>query len=123
MLSREASATIDKTRLSPNLWIRMMWLPREDADPKDRPVVLLTDRRRFWFRGIPMMLGLLLAIVILVFHGPIWLAITALVIVGAVAFFDQGTNAYYEVRKDGTLGDYLGKNSPGFLREMRQTRP
>ena len=53
---------VDKSKMPGDLWVRMMWAPKDPAGIQDRPIVLVGDRRR-WLIGLtPTILGFLLLI-------------------------------------------------------------
>ncbi|HEX9094616.1 MAG TPA: hypothetical protein VF990_00795 [Candidatus Dormibacteraeota bacterium] len=91
---------VDKSKLSADLWLRMVWVPQASTDPDDRLIALVVDRKRFWISAIPMTLGLL----------------------AAYRYPRGGQSGYYEVREDGSLGDFLGSQIPAALKGMRPTK-
>lgn len=115
---------IDKSKVSADLWVRMVWAPQASTDPDDRPIALVTDRRRFLRSAIPMTLALLAAIALILVHAsPLLLLLALAVSFAAFRYGRGGRSGYYEVRKDGSLGDYLGMRVPSGLRGMRPTKP
>ena len=115
---------IDKSKLSADLWVRMVWAPATTTDPDDRPIALVTDRSRFWLPIIAMIVALLVGLILILAHAaPILLLLVLLISFGAIRYERGGRSGYYEVRPDGSLGDYLGRRVPFGLREMRPTKP
>lgn len=114
---------VDKSKLPGDLWVRMMWTPKEPAGIQERPIALIGDRRR-WLIGLtPTILGFLLLIVLALIRAPLLVLILpmALAVVGA-RYATGGQAGFYEVRDDGSLGDFLGRKAPLGLREMRRTK-
>jgi hypothetical protein len=115
---------VDKSKLPGDLWVRMMWAPKEAAGIQDGPIALVGDRRRWRIGIIPTVLGFLLLIALAVIRAPVLLLILPMAISVAGARYTTGGHAgYYEVRDDGSLGDFLGRRTPLGLREMRRTKP
>jgi hypothetical protein len=116
-------SVIDKSKLPRDLWLRMVWAPGASPDPDDRPIALVTDRRRFSISVIPVGLALLVALVLLLLHAPavLLLPLFLLLYVG-YRYSVGGRTGYYEVREDGSLGDFLGRQIPAALRGMRPTK-
>jgi hypothetical protein len=101
----------------------MMWVPQTTRDPDDRPIVLISDRRRLWLAGIPMLLVFALAVAVAILRGPGWLLIALVLVEFLIAWLARGGKAgYYEVRRDGTLGDYLGNRMPAVIRDMQRAK-
>lgn len=114
---------VDKSKLSADLWLRMVWAPQASTDPDDRPIALVVDRKRFWISAIPMTLGLLAAIALLLVHASPALVLPLLaVLFVAYRYARGGQSGYYEVREDGSLGDFLGSQIPAALKGMRPTK-
>src|ERR1700694_2555797 len=99
----------------------MTWTPREGSEPDERPIVLITDRRRWTIGLIPAVLGILLLSAFFLAHVPAFVLILPLVVIVAGARYGGGgQSGYYEVREDGSLGDFLGRRMPPVLRGMRR---
>jgi hypothetical protein len=114
---------IDKSKLPADLWLRMVWAPQARTDPDDRPIALVVDRKRFWISAIPMTLGLLAAIILLLAHASTALVLPLLAVLFLTYRYARGgLTGYYEVREDGTLGDFLGSQIPAAIKGMRPTR-
>jgi hypothetical protein len=114
---------VDKSKLPADLWVRMVWSPKDPSDPEERPLALVTDRRR-WMTGlIPTAVGILLLIALAIVHAPLALLLLPMVLslVGA-RYAAGGPSGYYEVREDGSLGDFLGRKTPPGLSAMRRSR-
>src|SRR5438132_314479 len=60
---------LDKAKLPPDIWARILWLPADDSDRSQRPIVLVTDRPRFLIGGIPAVAALFVAVVLLLARG------------------------------------------------------
>ena len=114
---------LDKSKLPADLWVRMTWAPKEGSEPDERPIVLITDRRRLTIGLIPAVLGILLLSALFLARAPVVLLILpmAIAIVGA-RYGGGGKTGYYEVNEDGSLGDYLGRKIPVVLRYMRRAK-
>jgi hypothetical protein len=114
---------LDKSKLPGDLWVRMTWTPKEDSEAGERPIVLITDRRRWMIGLIPAVLGILLLSAIFLARAPVVLLLLPMAIIVAGARYGGGGKAgYYEVNKDGSLGDFLGRKIPVVLRYMRRTK-
>jgi hypothetical protein len=115
---------VGKSKLPGDLWVRMMWAPKEVAGIQDQPIALVGDRRRWRIGLIPTVLGFLLVIALALIRAPLVLLILPMAIAVAGARYTAGGQAgYYEVRGDGSLGDFLGRKTPPGLSEMRRTKP
>jgi hypothetical protein len=115
---------LDESKLPSGAWARMLWLPRDDMDDSERPIVLITDRPRSLIGGIPMIAAFLVAIVLFLVRAPSATVLLLLVISIAAGIYARGgRNGYYEVAQDGSLGEFLGRRVPIGLRSMRRTRP
>ena len=114
---------LDKSKLPGDLWVRMAWTPKEGSDPDERPIVLITDRRRWMIGLIPAVLGILLFTALFLAHVPAFLLILPIGIsIAAARYGGGGLSGYYEVKEDGSLGDFLGRKVPPVLREMRRAK-
>jgi hypothetical protein len=101
----------------------MTWTPNEAAEPNERPIVLITDRRRLMIGLIPAVLGILLLSAFFLVHVPVVLLILPMAMIIAGARYGGGGQAgYYEVREDGSLGDFLGRKIPPVLRYMHRAK-
>lgn len=114
---------LDKSKLPGDLWVRMAWAPKEGSQPDERPIVLITDRRRWLIGLIPAVLGILILSGLFLAHVPVVLLIVPMAIIVAGARYGGGGQAgYYEVSEDGSLGDFLGRKIPVVLRYMRRAK-
>jgi hypothetical protein len=114
---------LDRSKLPSDLWIRMTWAPKEPPGIQDGPITLVTDRRRWVIGGIPALLGFVLAIALALVHAPLVLLILLLLVsLAGARYAAGGPSGYYDVRADGSLGDYLGRKTPLGLSEMRRTK-
>jgi hypothetical protein len=115
---------LDKAKLPPDTWARMLWLPADDSDRSERPIVLITDRPRFLIGGIPAVAALAVAVVLLLARVPVLVGFLFLAIsMGAGLYARGGKSGYYEVAKDGSLGHFFGRRVPPGLSAMRRTKP
>jgi hypothetical protein len=72
---------------------------------------------------IPVVLAGLLLVGLALAHAPLVLLILPILVGLAGGRYAAGGQAgYYEVREDGSLGDFLGQKTPPGLREMRRTK-
>jgi len=114
---------LDKSKLPGDLWVRMTWIPQEGSGPEERPIVLVTDRRRWTIGLIPAVLGILLLSALFLAHVPaVLLLLPMVVIVAGARYGGGGQSGYYEVNEDGSLGDFLGRKIPPVLRDMRRAK-
>jgi hypothetical protein len=73
--------------------------------------------------GGVMALGLIEALVVLLLHATVVLAVPGLVVALAAGMYANGGRAgFYEVEEDGSLGAYLGRSKPD-LDSMRARKP
>jgi hypothetical protein len=101
----------------------MTWAPQEPPGIQDRPITLVTNRRRWAIGLIPAILGGILLITLALLHAPLVLLILPMVVsVAGARYAAGGRSGYYEVRQDGSLGDFLGRKAPVGISEMRRTR-
>jgi hypothetical protein len=128
LLKRYASAgadgsVIDKSKLSGDLWVRMVWAPEASTDPDDRPIALVADRRRVWLSAIALVLAVVVAIVLILVRASTGLILPFLVVLFLGYRYSLGARTgYYEVRGDGSLGDFLGRQIPAAIKGMRPTK-
>ena len=114
---------LDRSKLPNDLWVRMVWAPKDGSGIQDQPIALVSDRRRWVMGLIPTVLGGLLLIALALIRAPVLLLIVPLVVSVAGARYAAGGQAgYYEVRADGSLGDFLGRKAPLGISEMRRTK-
>jgi len=114
---------LDKSKVPRDLWVRMTWTPKDGSEPDDRPIVLITDRRRWMIGLIPAVLGILLLSALFLARVPaVLLILPSAVIIAAARYGSGGQAGYYEVKEDGSLGDFLGRKVPPVLREMRRAK-
>ncbi len=114
---------LDRSKLPGDLWVRMMWVPKEATGIQDRPIALVGDRRRWLIGLIPTVLGFLLLTALALIRATLVLLLLPMAIAIAGARYAAGGRAgYYEVREDGSLGDSLGRKTPLGLSEMRRTK-
>jgi hypothetical protein len=122
-LAAELEMLVDKSKLAGDLWVRMTWAPKDGAEADERPIALITDRRRWVIGLIPVVLGILLLSALFLAHVPLVLLLLPMAIAVAGARYGGGGKAgYYEVNKDGSLGDFLGRKIPVVLRYMRRAK-
>ena len=114
---------LDRSKLPADLWVRMTWAPKDPPGIQDRPITLVTNRRRWVIGLIPVVLAGLLLIALALLHAPLVLLILPILVslVGA-RYAAGGSAGYYEVREDGSLGDFLGRKMPLGISEMRRTK-
>ena len=114
---------LDKSKLARDLWVRMTWAPNVGSEPDERPIVLITDRRRWTIGLVPPVLGILLLSAFFLAHAPVVLLLLpmAIIVVGA-RYGGGGRAGYYEVNEDGSLGDFLGRKIPVVLRYMHRVK-
>jgi hypothetical protein len=122
-LAQEGDRVIDRTKLPDDLWVRMTWAPKNASGIQERPITLVSDRRRWLIGLIPVAVAGLLLIALALLHAPLVLLIIPILVslVGA-RYAAGGSAGYYEVRDDGTLGDFLGRKAPVGISEMRRTK-
>ena len=114
---------LDRSKLPRDLWVRMTWAPQEGSEPDERPIVLITDRRRWMIGLIPAVLGILLLSALFLARAPVVLLLLPIAIAIAAARYGAGGQAgYYEVKEDGSLGDFLGRKVPPGLSQMRRSK-
>lgn len=115
---------VDKSKLPGDLWVRMMWAPKEPAGIQDGPIVLVGNRRRWRIGLVPAVLGFLILIALAVIRAPLVVLIIpmAIAVIGA-RYASGGQAGYYEVTENGSLGEFLGRKTPIGLSEMRRTKP
>ena len=114
---------LDKAKLPRQTSARMLWVPADGADRSERPIVLITDRTRYLIGGIPMLAAFLVAVFLAFARAPTSTVLPLLAIsIVAGIYARGGKSGYYEVARDGSLGDFLGRRVPVGLRSMRRTR-
>jgi hypothetical protein len=114
---------LDRSKLPADLRVRMTWAPKDPPGIQDRPITLVSDRRRWVIGLIPTILGGILLITLALLHAPLGVLVLPMVVsvVGA-RYAAGGPSGYYEVRDDGSLGDFLGRKVPIGISEMRRTK-
>jgi hypothetical protein len=95
----------------------MTWAPKEPPGIQERPITLVTNRRRWVIGLVPVILGGIFLITLALLHAQ--LALLVLPMVVSVAGARSG---YYEVRLDGSLGEFLGRKAPVGISEMRRSK-
>jgi hypothetical protein len=114
---------LDRSKLPADLWVRMTWAPKEPPGIQDRPITLITDCRRWVIGLIPTILGGILLITLALLHAPLALLVLPMgVSVVGARYAAGGPSGYYEVRQDGSLGDFLGRKVPVGISEMRRAK-
>ncbi|TMD37985.1 MAG: hypothetical protein E6I88_14825 [Chloroflexi bacterium] len=115
---------LDKTKLSGDVWVRMLWLPRDGGGQAERPFALIQDRNRFW-AGIALgVIAFLVAASFLLLNDSLIAGlIVLLLVIGGNRVAAGGKAGYYEVRSDGTLGAFLGKRIPLAAKHMERVKP
>lgn len=114
---------IDQSKLPAGLHVRTIWAPEPSTDPDDRPVALVTDRRRLLISAIPMLLTFLVGSAVGILTTQRLLLFPLVVVFGlSYQYGLRGRTGYYEVSEDGGLGDFLGLKTPAGLSAMRPTK-
>ncbi|GAC1495074.1 MAG: hypothetical protein NVS1B1_13020 [Candidatus Limnocylindrales bacterium] len=117
---------LDRTKVASDLWIQRLWVP-DGSVPGQRPLALITDKRRLIIGGAIMLVGFAVVIVARAVHAPWTVALAALIleVVGGLYAAGGNRSGYYEVAPDGSLGDYLGRKKPevGSMRGMKASKP
>jgi hypothetical protein len=114
---------IDQSKLPGGLWVRTIWAPESSTDPDDRPIALVTDRRRLLISAIPMLLTFLVGSAIAILTTQRLLLFQLLAVFALTYQYGlRGRTGYYEVSEDGGLGDFLGLKTPAGLSAMRPTK-
>ena len=103
---------IDRSKLPANLVLRRVWVLERGSERRST-IAYLIDRRRRLVGVTLISVGGILAVLLFLVTSAFWLAFAALLLTwaGAVHAGGGGTG-FYEVRDDGTLGDYLGPSKP-----------
>jgi hypothetical protein len=102
----------------------MVWAPQASTHPNDRPIALVTDRRRLWISGIPMLLAFLVGIALAFVNASRLLLIPVLLVFALTYLYGlRGRTGFYEVSEDGSLGEFLGRRVPPGLSAMRRAKP
>ena len=115
---------LDKAKLPPDIWARILWLPADHSDRSQRPIVLVTDRPRFLIGGIPAVAALFVAVVLLLARVPVGVGFLFLIISIAAGLYARGgKSGYYDVAQDGSLDHFYGRRVPAGLSAMRRTKP
>ena len=117
---------LDRAKVPGELWVRMVWVPREGSGPDDFPIALVRDRRRLLLGAIAMLLAFLIAIFLLLVVRVAQLlagVLLVLVLLAGNRLAESGKSGYYEVRPDGSLGTFLGRRIPYDVRNMARTKP
>jgi hypothetical protein len=103
---------LDKSKIPTDLVLHRVWVPQRASDA--RPwVAYLSDRRRRTIGAALFALSLIGVIVAVATSAGFWLAFASLLIAWAgVAYASRGRTGFYNLREDGSLGDYLGRSPP-----------
>jgi hypothetical protein len=116
-------AMLDRTKLPPNLVVHRVWVPEHGTDLGSRPVAYASERRRRLIGGTFAVLGFVLIVVLFAIHAQSFLALLGVAISMAGGWYSQGgESGFYELREDGSLGEYLGRSKPE-LGSMRGMKP
>src|SRR5438552_8570285 len=100
----------DKAKLPPDIWARILWLPADDSDQSQRPIVLVTDRPRCLIGGIPAVAALFVAVVLLLARVPAVVGFLFQIISSAAGLYARGgKSGYYDVAQVGRLGQFYGR--------------
>jgi hypothetical protein len=113
---------LDRTKLPPTLVVHRVWAPEAGSDRGLRPVAYVTERRRRLVGGLLVALGFVTLVVLLAAHAPSFTAILGMAISVAGGWYGLGgESGFYEVREDGSLGEFLGRTKPelGSMRGMK----
>ena len=114
---------VDKGKLPSNAWVRRLWLPADGSDAGERPIVLIINRRRFLIAVTAMLIAALVAILLSILRAAIAAPFAVLFTMVAIWLYARGgVSGYYEVKNDGSLGEYLGVRMPIGLQSMRRTK-
>jgi len=98
-------------------------VPQPSADPDCRPIVLVSDRRRWLAGGIPLVLAALAAVALAILRAsPLLVLLLIVAALAAYSYATGGKTGYYELRQDGSIGEFLGKRVPPVLSEMRRPK-
>lgn len=110
---------LDRTKVPSDLWVQRLWVPDGSA-PGQRPIALVTDKRRLVMGGAIMVLGFAVVIGARALHAPATLAMGALFleVIGGLYAAGGQRSGFYEVTPGGSLGEYFGRKKPD-LRSMR----
>jgi hypothetical protein len=101
----------------------MVWAPETNTDPEDRPIALVRDSKRFWTSAIPMLIAFLAGGAIAALTTQRLLLIPLLAVFAlSYQYGLRGRTGYYEVAKDGSLGEFLGLKTPLGLSAMRRSK-
>lgn len=103
---------LDNSKIPAGLVVHQVWAPFEESDGR-RPIAYVSDRRRKIIGAALIGLAASLVLAALVVSASLWLAFIPLLVAwAAAAYAGGGRTGFYEVRDDGTLGDYLGRSKP-----------
>jgi hypothetical protein len=113
-------ATLDKTKVPPDLWARRVWVPDKGSG---QTLVEVTDRKRLLAGALIMGAGFLVVIAVRAAHAHWAFALSALIleVLGGLYLTGGKKSGFYVLAPDGGLGEYRGKNKPD-LKSMRGTR-
>jgi len=113
-VSHDASGgnLLDTSKVPTDLVVHRVWQP-DSADKSRGPVAYVSERRRRAVGAALIGLGTALALTSLVLNGTYFLTFLSLLIAwSGTAHAAGGRAGFYEVRGDGSLGDYLGRTRP-----------
>lgn len=114
LIAPQGSSVLDKSKISADLLVHQVW------SDGSRQVAYASDRRRWAVALAGIVLALSIAVALVAAGAPFWLAFFPLLLaLAAAAYGSGGRTGFYELREDGSLGDFLGRTKPhGFLRKQ-----
>jgi hypothetical protein len=114
------TALLDRTKVPSDLVVHRVWTPEGAAEGRVLPVAYATERRRRLIGGLLAALGFVMLVVLFSVHAPSYLAILGVAISVTGGWYALGgESGFYEVREDGSLGEFLGRTKPD-LGSMRR---
>jgi hypothetical protein len=113
---------LDGTKVPRDLVVHRVWAPEGAAGAGVRPVAYVTERRRRLVGGLLAGVGFVVLVVLFLVQAPSVLAILGLAISVAGGWYALGgESGFYEVKEDGSLGEFLGRSKPD-LGSMRRVK-
>jgi hypothetical protein len=117
---------LDRSKVPGDLWVRIVWVPRDGGDPDDVPIALAQDRQRLLLGAVLGLLAFLIAILLLLVlrAAPLLASVVfVLLLLAANRVANSGKTGYYQLSPDGSLATFLGRRPPSDLRTMERIKP
>lgn len=112
---------VDMGKVSPALRVLRVWEPAASSPDRRAAIAYAFERKRRRAGAVLIVVVLLIVLAALLFHSPALAVVAFLAVLLGAGYSFGGETGFYEIKEDGSLGEYLGRMAD--LKGMHARRP